>query len=327
MNADHESWEGIPCILPDWIYTADLDRFEARLAVKRRNANYFADVVGIDPSESESAEILKMIRTARDVEDAARRVKHELVIEAYSEGILLREIGGALGIGAPGVSNILDRNKLAPERKLEIAREFDAWASLTHLWNRDIDTSEPGESFYRHGVYQLLLAQRRFDQAIAIHGRKGEPSAVYQKLQLAYETLHDAFLSLTDPVIPHVIAKYAPKRSLDDDFSWSTMPDATTASTRHGIFKVVLAKLVFAESLEPNGPADIMLAGTYMASALVSLSRPEAQFIFGEMMEFLRREHPDLLPSTHLTPDQIFKLHERQFGSDGRDDLDDLDDE
>lgn len=322
MNSDYESWDRIPSILPDWIYTADLDLFEARSAVKRRIANYFADVVGIDSSGSEEAEILKMIRAARNAEDAAQQVKNELVIEARSRGILLREIGDALGIGAPGVKNIVDRNELTPQRKLEMARELRAWAALAHLWSRDIDTDDPGESFFRHGVSQLLLAQRRFDQAIRSHDRGGDPIAIREKLQSAYETLHDAFVSLTDPVIPRAIAKYALAGKVGEDASWATMPDMATASIRHGIFCVVLAVLTFTESLEVGGPADMLLAGTYLASSLISLSRPEAQIISDEMIEFLRREHPHLLPSTHLTPDELFKLHERQFGSGDWDDLD-----
>jgi hypothetical protein len=328
MNANDVSWDGIPSALADWIYTADLDLFEVRSAVKRRNANYFADVFGIEASESESAEILKMLRTARKVEDAARSVKNELVIEARSHGITLREIGDALGIKAPGVKNIINCNKLTPERKLEMARETRALATLMHLWSRDINTEEPGESFYRHGVSQLLQAQRRFEQAIEIYGRRGGQAA-QRILQSAYYTLHDAFVSLTDPVIPYAISKYAPQRKLglDGDASWATMPDATTASTRHGIFNVVLAKLTFNESPERLSLADVMLAVSYLESALVSLMRPEAQFISGEMMEFLRREHPDLLPTARLTPDQLFELVERQFGSIVGDDPDDLDDE
>lgn len=320
MNADYDSWEGIPCGLPDWIYTADLDLFEIRSAIKRRNTNYFADVVGIDAIESEKVDMLKMIRTAQDVENAAQKVKRELVIEARSRGVYLREIGDVLDVGASGVSNIIGRDKLTPERRVEIKRELHAWAALAHLWGRDIETDEPGESFYRHGVYQLLLAQQRFDRALKIYDRGGDPSAL---LQSSYKTLHDAFLSLTDPIIPPTIAKYAPKSSIDADSSWATMPDAATASTRHAIFKVVLAQSTFAESLKEGGPADIILAGTYMAGALVSFSRPEAQFISGEMIEFLRREHPDLLPATHLSPDQSFRLHERHFGAHGEDDLDD----
>jgi hypothetical protein len=329
MNANDVPWDGIPSALPDWIYTADLDLFEIRSAVKRRNANYFADVFGIEASESESAEILKMLRTARKVEDAAQRVKNELVIEARSQKITLRKIGDALGIGASAVKNIINRNKLSPERELEIAREARALGTLLHLWSRGIDTEEPGESFYRHGVSQLLLAQRRFEQAIKIYSRRGEQGAAQQKLQSAYETLNDAFLCLTDPVIPHAISKYVltGKMGLDGDASWVTMPDATTASTRHGVFKVVLAKLTFNESQERKSGADVMLAGSYMASALISLMRPEAQLIFDEMMEFLRREHPDLLPTAHLTPDQIFELGERQFGSIDEDDPGDLHDE
>jgi len=326
MNADRETWDGIPCILPDWIYTADLELFEARSAVKRRNANYFADVVGVDPSESGEAEILKMLRAAREAEDAARTVKCELVIEARARGIQLGDIGKALGISDSGVSNILSRDALALERKREISRELKAWATLTHLWSRDIDTDEPGESFYRHGISQLLLAQRRFDQAIKIHSRGGGPSAASQKLKSVYETLHDAFLSLTDPVIPRTIAKYVPKRSLNGDASWTTMPDAASASIRHGIFEVVLAKLAFTDSLDGSGSADTMLAGIYMARAMVSLSRPEAMFVSDEMIEFLSREHPELLPSTGLSLDQIMRLHERQFDSDDSDDSDDLDD-
>lgn len=319
MNADHEPWEGIPCGLPDWIYTADLDLFEIRWAIKRRNASYFADVVGIDTIESEGAEILKMIRTAQDIENAAQKVRHELVIEARSRGIYLREIGDTLHVRPSAVSNIVDREKLTPERKVEIKRELHAWAVLAHLWGRDIETDEPGESFYRHGVYHLLLAQQRFDRALKIHSRGGDPSVL---LQSSYETLRNAFLSLTDPIIPRTIAKYVPRSSIDADSAWVTMPDAATASTRHGIFKVVLAQSTFAESLKEGGPADVILAGTYMAGALVSLSRPEAQFISDEMIEFLRRAHPDLLPATHLDPDQIFRLHERQSGAHGPDDLD-----
>lgn len=91
MNANHEDEDRIPCILPDWIYTADLAIFEARQAIKRKNANYFRDVVGIDAPESENAEILKMIRAARDTVNAAQAVEHELVIEARNRGISLRE--------------------------------------------------------------------------------------------------------------------------------------------------------------------------------------------------------------------------------------------
>lgn len=61
---------------------------------------------------------------------------------------------------------------------------------------------------------------------------------------------------------------------------------------------------------------EIMLFGTYIASALASLSRPEEMFVSDEMIEFLRREHPCLLASETLTPDQITMLHERRFGSD-----------
>src|SRR4051812_4369405 len=146
MNTDHESWEGIPSILPDWIYTADLDLFEARLAVKRRIANYFEDVVGIDSSESEKAEILKMIRAARNAEDAAQQVKNELVVEARSRGVLLREIGDVLHMGESGVKNIVDRKEPTPQRKVELGRELRAWSALTHLWSREVDTDEPGES-------------------------------------------------------------------------------------------------------------------------------------------------------------------------------------
>jgi len=322
MNTDHESWEGIPSVLPDWIYTADLDLFEARLAVKRRIANYFADVVGIDPSESEEAEILKMIRAARNAEDAAQQVKNELVIEARSRGVLLREIGEVLSMRESGVKNIVNRKEPTPQRKVEISRELRAWAALTHLWGRDVDTDEPGESFFRLGVHQLLLAQRRFDQAIRLRGRESDPLVIGRKMKLAYETLHGAFQGFTDPIIPRTIAKYAPARSVGESAPWATMPDAATASIRHGIFCVVLAVLTFTESLEEGGSADILLAGTYMATALISLSRPEAQFISDEMIEFLRREHPDLLPSTHLTADQLFRLHERQFGPDYLDDPD-----
>jgi hypothetical protein len=312
MNDDGESWEGIPCILRDWIYTADPALFEARWAVKRRNANYFADVVGIGASESESAEILKMVRAARDTVNAAKKVERELVIEARARGIRLREIGDALDIDAPAVSNIISRGALTPERRKEITRELHAWAALTHLWNREVETDEPGESFYLHGIDQLLLAHRRFELAI----EPSDPFAAGQKMASARKTLHTALLSLTEPVIPHTIAKYAPKRDLNDDASSNVIPDVATAYIRHGIFEVVLANLALNDCLENSSSADLLLAVTYLMGALTSLRRPEAMFVFDEMIEFLRREHPALLSSTHFSAEEIIRQYKRRFETD-----------
>ena len=168
VNPGGKDWEGIPCILPDWIYTADLTIFEARQAIKRQNANHFADVVGIDASESEEAEILRMIRAARDAANAARTAEHELVIEARARGISHKKIGDVLGLKEAGVGMYLSRASLTAERQEEINRELQAWVLLTKLWARDVESDEPGESFFLHGVNQLLLAQQQFEQCVQL---------------------------------------------------------------------------------------------------------------------------------------------------------------
>lgn len=336
MSASREDkdWEGIPCILPDWIYTADLAIFEARQAIKRQNANYFADVVGIDASESEEAEILKMIRTARDAANAARTAEHELVAEARARGISLKKIGDVLGLKEAGVGMYLSRAPLTAERQERIGWELLAWDMLTKLWARDIESDEPGESFFLHGVNQLLFAQQHFEQCVQLQ-INGRNSAAIQKLRSTHDFVHYAFESFTDPRILQVIAKYTPKRRNDQAVESGVIPGTATAYIRHGIFEVVLAKVAFHGAVEKarsaQGPPDsmspdIMLFGTCIASALVSLSRPEAMFASDGMIEFLRREHPYLLASETLSSDQITMLHKRRFGSEDLDDTDGTDD-
>jgi predicted transcriptional regulator len=185
-NREDKDWEGIPCVLPDWIYTANLTIFEARQAIKRQNANYFADVVGIDASESEEAEILKMIRAARDAANAARTVEHELVIEVRARGISLKKIGDVLGLKEAGVGMYLSRAPLTAERQEEISRELQAWVLLTKLWARDVESDEPGESFFLHGVNQLLFAQQHFEQCVQLQMTGRNPAAAIQKLRSAH---------------------------------------------------------------------------------------------------------------------------------------------
>lgn len=336
-NREDKGWEGIPCVLPDWIYTADLGVFEARQTIKRQKANYFADVVGLDASETEEAEILKLIRTARDAANAARTAEHELVAEARAMGISLKDIGNALGLKEAGVSMYLKRAPLTAERQERIGWELLAWDMLTKLWAREIESDEPGESFFLHGVNQLLYAQQHFEQCIQLQMTGRNPTAAIQKLRSTHDFVHYAFESFTDPQIPQAIAKYTPKRRSDEAVESGVIPGTATAYIRHGIFEVVLAKVAFhgaiekARSRSAQGPPDsmspdIMLFGTCIASALVSLSRPEAMFVSDEMIEFLRREHPYLLASETLSMDQITMLHKRRFGSDDLDDTADTGD-
>ena len=335
MNADHENDDRIPSILPDWIYTADLAIFEARQAVKRRNASYFRDVVGINAPRSENAEILKMIRAARGTAKAAQAVEHELVIEARYRGIPLKKIGRALGMREPGVHNYLTRHALTPERQLEITRELEAWAALNWFWSRDGDTDEPGETFYLDGVDQLLRAVHEYDQAMRLRSRGGSMGDGGQKIQSAGSFLQRAIESFTEPQVPRVIEKHAPKVHFDEGVGSGVIPGTATAYIRHGIFEAVLAKIAFNDILK--GPAqrrpgstptgDMTLTGIYMVSALVSLSRPEAMFVSNEMIEFLRRENPELLASTNLSLDQIQGLMDRRFRSNDLDDSDNDDDD
>lgn len=224
----------------------------------------------------------------------------------------------------PGVHNYLTRNALTPERQLEITRELEAWAALNWLWSQNGDTDEPGESFFLDGVDQLLRAMHEYDQAMRLHSSGGSLDAGGQKIQSAGNFLHRAFQSFTDPQVPHVIEKHAPKINFNKDVASDVIPGTATAYIRHGIFEVVLAKIAFNDILkEPSqrrpgstSTGDMTLAGIYMASALVSLSRPEAMFVSDEMIGFLRREHPYLLLSeSGLDPEQIARLFRRRFGS------------
>ncbi len=307
MNTKRSEWEGIPCILPDWIYTADISLFEARQAVKRQNANYFAEVFGVGASESEGEEILKMIRAARETVKSAEAVQQELVIEAQARGVPIKEIGDALGVKSAAVSMSTSRKKLTSERQLEISRESQAWATLTDLWRREIDTDEPGESFFMYGTNYLLGAEVRLRKSINMHIEGRDMVAVAKKMNSAFEFLDIATESLTDPQIPHVITKYAPKIIFNGNETPGVTPGTAAAYIQHGIFEVILARITLADALK--GPllssGDIMLANIYISRALVSLSRPEAMFVSDKIIDFLRREHPHLVPSERFSDEQL----------------------
>jgi hypothetical protein len=301
-------------MLPDWIYTADPALFEIRQAVKRKNASYFRDVAGVDMPDFEDEdalekfETLKMISAARDIVNAAQKVESELVHQARSQGIQLKEIGRLLEMGEAGVSNYLKRNPVAPERQIEITRELEAWSALNWLWGREGKADDPGEATFLYGVDRLLTAHRKFDEAIKLGSGGGAVMASSDG------SLSRAIECFGDPKIPGVIAKYASRAGISGKAEPNVIPDAGTAYVRHGIIGAILAKMALRDSL--RGSSGILQSGIYMTWALVSLSRPEAMFVSDGMIEFLRREHPYLLLSESGIPmDQITKMIKRKFNS------------
>jgi DNA-binding CsgD family transcriptional regulator len=323
MKSEDDHWEGTPCILPEWIYSASSALFEVRQAIKRLNSSYYTEIFGGD--ESEGAEILKMIQAARTISNSARMAERELVIEAHARGMALKEIGVALDMKESGVSMYLKRAALTAERQLEITRELQASATLAQLWDRDIEeTDQPGESLFRYGVERLVTAKKEYDQSIELYQEGSDLDSAARKLNSAFNILHSSYLSLTDPQIPQVIERHAPRSPADEDTPPEVIRGALTTYIRHAIFAVVLATAMAAEALDKaaNGQSDsvagcVQLVGRYMEVALVSMNRPEAMFIFQSCIAFLRQEYPDLLPSQTLSTDQIMTLADRRFGSDG----------
>lgn len=304
-------------MLPDWIYTADPALFEARKTVKRKSANYFSDVVGIgtpdfeDEDALEKSETLKLIKAAHEAVNAAQKVEGELVHQARSQGISLKEVGKCLGIKEAGVKNYEKRNPITPERQLEITRELRAWAALNWFWHNSEETDDLGESIFLYGVDRLLAAQHQFDQAINIGSGGGDLMAK------AYSSLRSAFECFRNPQIPRVIEKHAPKIRSSEDVGSSLLPGTAVAYIRHGIINVILAKMAFDNSFKDS--SDMLQSGIYMAWALTSLSRPEAMFVSDEMIEFLRREHPNsLLSESGISLEQASEIIKRKFGSGNR---------
>jgi hypothetical protein len=290
--------------------------FEVRRAVQRFNSDVTAAIFGTNPEISDGEVTLNMLKAARTISEAARQVEQELAAEAQARGATLKEIGGILRLKEAGVSMYLKRSAVSDARRVQIAEENDAWQYILSAWSENIeDETEPAESFLRYGLeravdsYLAFLEFRRYWES-------GEGDLALANLNKSVMLLRQSFEGWTDPGIPEMIERHAPK-GLANPKHWE---NPAIIYVYRAILSVTIAVMASVEAVEAAERAEWDEVGPllgkleyYIQGAISAFNQPEAYVVFNSAIEYLRANHPYLLPSETISKEKLEELANRKY--------------